>query len=103
MLYLILGRDHPHSLPHRQAVRPAHLARLQALQQQGRLVLAGPLPAIDSADPGEAGFQGSCIIAEFPSLDEARAWAQDDPYAEHVFATLDVFPFKQVFPQGSPS
>ena len=99
MLYAIVGRDVPNSLEQRLAVRPAHLERLQALQAQGRLLLAGPLPAIDSPDPGPAGFTGSLIVAEFASLEEARAWAEADPYAVHgVFAGVEVLPFKKVLP-----
>jgi uncharacterized protein YciI len=99
MLYAILGRDVADSLAQRLAVRPAHLERLQALQATGWLLLAGPLPAIDSPDPGPAGFQGSLIVAEFASLEDARAWAAADPYQIHgVFASVEVFPFKQVFP-----
>ena len=99
MLYAILGRDVSNSLEQRLAVRPAHLERLQALQAQGRLLLAGPLPAIDSPDPGPVGFIGSLIVAEFASLEEARAWAEADPYVAHgVFATVEVLPFKKVLP-----
>ncbi len=99
MLYAIIGRDVAHSLEQRLAVRPAHLERIQALQAEGRLLLAGPLLAIDSPDPGPAGFSGSLIVAEFPALDEARAWAETDPYQVHgVFAALEVFPFRKVFP-----
>ena len=100
MLYCIVGTDVSNSLPLRKGARPAHLERLQLLQSQGRLVLAGPNPAIDSNDPGEAGFTGSLIVAEFPSLEEARAWADADPYAAAgVYASVIVKPFKQVFPQ----
>ena len=99
MWYAILGRDVPNSLERRLAVRPAHLERLQALLEQGRLLLAGPLPAIDSPDPGAAGFQGSLIVAEFASLQEAQTWAEADPYAAAgVYATLEVYPFRQVLP-----
>ncbi|BEN11495.1 hypothetical protein SMETP3_19830 [Serratia marcescens] len=98
MLYLIYAQDVPHSLENRLAVRPAHLARLQALRDAGRLVVAGPNPAIDSNDPGAAGFTGSTVIAEFESLAEAQAWAQQDPYiAAGVYADVTVKPFKQVF------
>ena len=79
MLYAILGRDTPNSLDRRLAVRPAHLERLNALLAEGRLILAGPLPAIDSPDPGPAGFQGSLVVAEFAALEDARAWADADP------------------------
>ena len=99
MWYAILGRDVPNSLELRLAVRPAHLERLQALLEQGRLLLAGPLPAIDSADPGAAGFQGSLIVAEFAALEEAQVWAAADPYAAAgVYATLEVYPFRKVLP-----
>jgi uncharacterized protein YciI len=99
MLYAILSQDIPGTLDKRLAARPAHLERLTALQDAGRLVLAGPHPAIDSADPGEAGFTGSLVVAEFPSLDEARVWADDDPYmAAGVYAQVTVKPFKKVLP-----
>ena len=99
MLYMILGKDVPDSLAQRLASRPAHLARLQALQTEGRLIIAGPLPAIDSPDPGAAGFTGSLIVAEFPSLAEAQAWANADPYlAAGVYASVEVKPFKKVLP-----
>lgn len=100
MLYAIIGEDQPDSLPLRQAHRPAHLERLRDLQAQGRLVLAGPLPAVDSDDPGPAGFLGSLIVAEFDSLADARQWAGADPYLEAgVYTQVSVKPFKQVFPQ----
>lgn len=99
MLYAIIGRDAPGSLERRLAARPAHLERIEALQTEGRLLLAGPLPAIDSPDPGPAGFSGSLIVAEFPSLEAARAWAEADPYqVQGVFAALEVFPFRKVLP-----
>lgn len=99
MLYMILGQDVEDSLSHRLAARPEHLARLQALQEQGRLIMAGPLPAIDSPDPGEAGFSGSLIVAEFVSLEEAEIWAAADPYmAAGVYEHVTVKPFKQVLP-----
>ncbi|GAB2943767.1 YciI family protein [Aquaspirillum soli] len=99
MLYMILGKDVPDSLAQRLASRPAHLARLQALQTEGRLIMAGPLPAIDSPDPGAAGFTGSLIVAEFPSLIDAQAWADADPYlAAGVYASVEVKPFKKVLP-----
>jgi len=99
MLYIISGQDHPGSLDKRLAARPEHLARLAALQEQGRLLLAGPGPAIDSVDPGSAGFTGSLIVAEFPSLEEARNWADADPYvAAGVYAAVEVKPFRKVFP-----
>lgn len=99
MLYAIIATDHPDSLAARLAARPAHLERLQALQAQGRLVLAGPHPAIDSPDPGDAGFTGSLIVAEFPDLPSAQAWAGADPYvAAGVYAQVQAKPFRQTFP-----
>lgn len=99
MLYSIVGTDHDDSLANRIQARPAHLQRLQELQNQGRLVLAGPNPAIDSEDPGTSGFSGSLIVAEFSSLQEAETWAAEDPYmAAGVYAQVVVKPFKQVFP-----
>lgn len=99
MLYALTGKDKSDSLATRLAVREAHLARLQALLDAGRLVLAGPLPAIDSPDPGPAGFSGSLIIAEFASLKEAESWFDADPYVtDGVFSETHVQPFKQVFP-----
>ncbi|MDI6750724.1 MAG: YciI family protein [Pseudomonadota bacterium] len=99
MLYMILGTDAPGSLDKRLAARPAHLERLQALQAAGRLILAGPCPAIDSPDPGPAGFSGSLIVAEFDSLEAAQAWAAADPYvAAGVYASVTVKPFKKVLP-----
>ena len=99
MLYAIIGHDVPNSLEQRLAVRPAHLERLNALLNEGRLILAGPLPAIDSPDPGPAGFLGSLLVAEFATLDEARAWAEADPYvAAGVWATVETYPFRQVLP-----
>lgn len=99
MLYVIVGEDTPDSLSARLAARPAHLARLQELQAQGRLILAGPCPAIDSPDPGPAGFSGSVIVAEFPSLEDARTWADADPYvAAGVYQAVSVKPFKKVLP-----
>ena len=100
MWYAIVADDHPASLPARLGARPLHLQRLQALQDEGRLLLAGPMPAIDSPDPGPAGFSGSLIVAEFDSLASAQAWADADPYvAAGVYASVRVRPFKQVFPQ----
>lgn len=100
MLYAIVGEDHPGSLDKRLAARPAHLERLEALQAEGRMVLAGPCPAIDASDPGPAGFSGSVIVAEFASLEAAQAWADADPYvAAGVYARVSVKPFKQVFPK----
>ncbi len=99
MLYAIFGTDVADSLDARLAARPAHLQRLNALRDAGRLVLAGPHPAIDSNDPGSAGFSGSLIVAEFDSLDAARAWADADPYrAAGVYADVLVKPFRQVLP-----
>ena len=99
MLYVIVGEDYADSLAKRLAARPIHVERLQALQAQGRLVLAGPNPAIDSNDPGEAGFTGSIIIAEFESLTAAQAWADADPYvAAGVYQQVSVKPFKKVLP-----
>lgn len=99
MLYVIVGEDRADSLAARLAARPAHLARLEALQAEGRLILAGPCPAIDSPDPGPAGFSGSLIVAEFPSLQEAKGWADADPYiAAGVYAKVTVKPFKKVLP-----
>jgi uncharacterized protein len=99
MLYAIVGQDVPDSLNLRLAARPAHLDRLHALQQAGRLLLAGPFPAIDSNDPGAAGFSGSLIVAEFDSLDDARTWAVADPYvAAGAYASVSVKPFKKVLP-----
>lgn len=99
MWYLIHGKDHPNSLDGRKAARPAHLARLEALRDQGRLKLAGPIPAIDAEDPGAAGFVGSLIVAEFESLAAAQAWADADPYVDAgVYAAVSVMPFKPVLP-----
>jgi len=100
MLYAILCEDIPDSLEKRMAARPAHLQRLQNLQDEGRLVIAGPHPAIDSNTPGDAGFTGSLIIAEFASLAVAKSWADADPYIDAgVYANVSIKPFKQVFPQ----
>lgn len=99
MLYAIMARDHQGSLEKRLAARPAHLARLSELQDQGKLVIAGPFPAIDSADPGPAGFSGSLVVAEFDSLEAARAWADADPYvAAGVYAEVEIKPWRKVFP-----
>lgn len=98
MLYIIYAEDNAESLEKRTSVRAAHLARLKMLQDEGRLIVAGPLPAVDSNDPGVAGFTGSAIIAEFTSLEVAQAWAQDDPYiAAGVYKNVTVKPFKRVF------
>ena len=99
MLYAIIGEDRAGSLEQRLAARPAHLERLQNLQAEGRLILAGPCPAIDSPDPGPAGFSGSVIVAEFESLVAAQAWADADPYvAAGVYGKVAVKPFKKVLP-----
>lgn len=98
MLYVIFAQDTANSLEKRLAARPAHLARLQALRDEGRLLTAGPMPAVDSNDPGAAGFTGSTVIAEFASLTEAQAWAENDPYVEAgVYQSVVVKPFKKVF------
>lgn len=99
MFYAIISQDVEDSLERRLAARPAHLERLKALQEQGRLLIAGPHPAIDSEDPGLAGFSGSLVVGEFASLEEARLWADADPYvAAGVYAEVRVKPFKKVFP-----
>ena len=99
MFYAIVGQDVPDSLNLRLAARPAHVERLQALQQAGHLLLAGPFPNTDSTDPGPAGFSGSLIVAEFDTLADAQAWADADPYvAAGVYAGVSVKPFKKVFP-----
>lgn len=99
MLYAIISEDKPDSLPRRLEARPAHLARLQTLQNEGRLILAGPHPAVDSDDPGQAGFSGSLVVAEFSDLESAQLWADADPYvAAEVYASVKVKPFKKVLP-----
>ena len=99
MLYAIFATDQPNSLSKRRNARPAHLARLTALQNEGRLIVAGPHPAIESDDPGEAGFTGSLIVAEFDSLAAAQQWVDADPYCQAgVYAQVGVKPFKQVMP-----
>lgn len=99
MLYAIISEDNPDSLSKRLAARPAHLDRLQVLQNQGRLVLAGPHPAVDTEAPGEAGFSGSLVVAEFDSLEQAQSWAAEDPYVDaDVYANVTVKPFKKVLP-----
>ncbi len=99
MFYAIRGTDVPNSLDQRKAARPAHIARLEQLRDAGRLLLSGPFPAIDAEDPGPAGYTGSLIVAEFDSLEEARTWAQADPYVEAgVYATVEVTPFRKVLP-----
>jgi uncharacterized protein YciI len=100
MWYVINAEDHPASLPKRMAARPAHLARLEELDRQGCLLLAGPYPAVDREDPGEAGFSGSLIVARFASLEEAQAWADADPYRRAgVYARVTVKPFRHVLPR----
>lgn len=99
MLFSIVSTDVQNSLPLRRQARPAHLERLKTLLQEGRLVLAGPNPQIEAEDPGEAGFSGSLIIAEFDSLAAAQAWADADPYvAAGVYAEVSVKPFKKILP-----
>jgi uncharacterized protein YciI len=99
MLYAIISEDVENSLEKRLPVRPAHLQRLQALKDEGRLVLAGPHPAIDNNDPGPAGFSGTLVVAEFSSLDAAQQWAAADPYiAAGVYASVKVKPFRKVLP-----
>lgn len=99
MLYAIVGQDVPDSLAARLAARPAHVERLKTLQEQGRMILAGPFPAIDSPDPGPAGFSGSLIVADFASLEAAQDWAAADPYVTAgVYANVVVKPFKQTMP-----
>ncbi|HET6602782.1 MAG TPA: YciI family protein [Xanthomonadaceae bacterium] len=99
MLYMIFGRDGADVLDKRLYSRAAHRARLEALLEQGRLVVAGPLPALDCDDPGPAGYAGSLIVAEFGSLEEARQWAGDDPFLKSgVYLSVEVHPFCQVLP-----
>lgn len=99
MLYVLLGEDAPGSLEARMSARPAHLSRLEALRDEGRLLMAGPMPAIDSPDPGPAGFFGSLVVAEFASQGDAERWLADDPYVKQgVFARITVKPFKKVLP-----
>jgi uncharacterized protein YciI len=99
MFYAIMGTDREDSLEARLKARPEHLQRIETLQQEGRLLLAGPHPAIDSEDPGPAGFSGSLIVAEFPDLESAKGWADRDPYTlAGVFSGVTVKPFKKVFP-----
>ncbi|MCW8128063.1 YciI family protein [Microbulbifer halophilus] len=99
MWYAIISEDVKDSLPLRKSARPEHLARLNQLKDQGRLLIAGPHPAIDSEDPGEAGFTGSLVVAEFSSLEEAKAWADADPFVgAGVYARVTVKPFKHVLP-----
>jgi uncharacterized protein YciI len=99
MYYAIIAEDRPDSLEDRLQARPDHLERLRVLQNEGRLLLAGPHPAIDSPDPGPAGFSGSLVVAEFDSLEQAQAWADRDPYVKAgVYAQVTVKPFKKVLP-----
>lgn len=99
MFYAIISEDVSNSLDKRKTARPDHLARLQLLKEQGRLLLAGPHPAVDNEDPGEAGFTGSLVVAEFNSLQDAQDWAAADPYiAAGVYAKVTVKPFKKVLP-----
>ena len=100
MWYVIYSRDVADSLARRQSVRAEHLARLQVLLEQGRLLLAGPRPVIDSEEPGPAGFQGSLVVARFDSLLEAQAWADADPYViAGVYREVEVTPFKRIMPR----
>jgi uncharacterized protein len=99
MWYFIYARDNPGSLARRISARPAHLARLQELNSLGRLKIAGPIPAIDHSDPGDAGFLGSMLVVEFDSLESARAWAEADPYVSAgVYQSIEIHPFKPVLP-----
>jgi uncharacterized protein YciI len=99
MWYAVISEDVPDSLPLRAKARPEHLERLQALAAEGRVLVAGPHPAIDSSEPGDAGFSGSLVIAEFPSLDDAKAWADADPYVTAgVYKNVVVKPFKRILP-----
>ena len=99
MWYAVMSEDVENSLERRSKARPAHLARLSALVNEGRLLVAGPHPAIDAEDPGSAGFTGSLVVADFPSLEDAQTWAGDDPYVEAgVYARVVVKPFKRVLP-----
>jgi len=99
MLYAVIAEDVPDSGAKRAEARPRHLARLEALKAEGRLIIAGPHPAVDSPDPGSAGFTGSLVVAEFPSLQAAEAWAKEDPYVEAgAYAEVVVKPFKLVLP-----
>ena len=99
MLYAIISNDTEDSLEKRMSVRPKHIERLNQLKSEGRLVIAGPYPAIDNNDPGEAGFTGSLVIAQFDSLEEAQSWANNDPYMESgAYESVIVKPFKKVLP-----
>lgn len=98
MYYLIIAKDVAESMDLRKSARPDHLARLEALRDEGRLLTAGPLPAVDSEDPAQAGFTGSVIIAEFDSLDDAKTWADADPYCEvGAYESVEVVPYKKVY------
>ena len=100
MWYVIYSKDRENSLQARQQARAAHIARLEALLEQGRLLIAGPRPAMDAADPGPAGFLGSLVVAQFDSLEEAQAWADADPYVESgAYDSVEVSPFKRVMPK----
>jgi uncharacterized protein YciI len=99
MYYAIISEDIENSLEKRLGARPAHLARLEQLRDEGRLLIAGPHPAIDSEDPGENGFSGSLVVAEFASLEDAKTWADADPYIDAgIYADVKVKPFKKVLP-----
>lgn len=99
MLYAFISTDYENSLDRRIAVRPAHVARLIELKNQGRLIIAGPHPAIDTADPGPAGFTGSLVVAEFEDLQSAEKWASEDPYIlQDVYQSITVKPFNRVLP-----
>ena len=99
MWYAIISEDNENSLETRASARPAHLDRLHQLRDDGRLLIAGPHPAIDSEDPGSAGFSGSLVVAEFDSLESAKSWASEDPYmAAGVYSNVTVKPFKKVLP-----
>ena len=101
MWYMIVGEDYPDSLENRVAAREAHLARITELNADGRVLAAGPLPAVDAEDPGSAGFTGSLLVVEFPSLADAQAWAEQDPYVVGgVYKSVTVKPFKRVLPQA---
>ena len=100
MWYVIYSKDRENSLQARQQTRSAHIARLEALLEQGRLLIAGPRPAMDASDPGPAGFLGSLVVAQFDSLEEAQAWADADPYVESgAYDSVEVSPFKRVMPK----
>ena len=99
MWYVVHSQDNPNSLEKRLKARPDHIERLTTLLNQGRLMVAGPLPAIDNEEPGPNGYEGSLVIAEFDSLEDAKEWAQNDPYVIHgVYCSFSVQPFKKVFP-----